>query len=470
MTATTFHNALILPVAGGKPWFRGWLTADAGGRISGIGEGAPPADAPGVRHDLEGCFLAPGFVSGHSHIYTGGMRGVAADSPLYEWVSRNSLMLLGADADDLYWMTLAGGLDHLSSGITSVYNFTQSRVIALFDYEKSVLRAERIHPAEFVNRQVDGLAASGIRFVTSVRLDDEQLAEDEAFHGFDEVMRHLATVDPALNLGGSVYGSVQWSSAPVTAERERALMDRYGITNQAHFVETAEQIDIQQAKFDWYDAAGVLGPDFAFGHFMHPTDRMVARVRDTGSSVVWQPMSNGRLGSGIADIPRLLSDAVTVGMGVDDQSCTDVSDPFENMRTGLFLQRGLRSDAAVLSPADVLALHTIGSATAIGVADRVGSLEVGKYADLVVVDPYSPHTGPIWDPVATYVLGCGLRNLREVFVGGRSVWARGVSDPTRSEADLELTERMIRSAARSGIRPAVSPPADRARTLAIRSS
>ncbi len=69
-----------------------------GGRISGIGEGAPPADAPGVRHDLEGCFLAPGFVSGHSHIYTGGMRGVAADSPLYEWVSRNSLMLLGADA------------------------------------------------------------------------------------------------------------------------------------------------------------------------------------------------------------------------------------------------------------------------------------------------------------------------------------------------------------------------------------
>lgn len=460
MTGTTFHNALILPVSGDRPWFRGgWLTVDPAGRISGIGEGTPPpADAPGVSHDLDGCFLAPGFVSGHSHIYTGGMRGVAADSPLYEWVSQNSRMLLGADAEDLYWMTLAGGLDHLSSGITSVYNFTQSRVIALFDYEKSVLRAERIHPAEFVNRQVDGLAASGIRFVTSVRLDDEQLTEDEAFGGFDEVMRHLDTVDPALNLGGSVYGSVQWSSAPVTAERERALMDRYRITNQAHFVETAEQIDIQQSKFDWYDAAGVLGPDFAFGHFVHPTDRMVTRVRETGSSVVWQPMSNGRLGSGIADIPpRLLRDAVTVGMGVDDQSCTDVSDPFENMRTGLFLQRGLRSDAAVLSPpADVLTLHTLGSATAIGVADRVGSLEVGKFADLVVVDPRSPHTGPVWDPVATYVLGCGLRNLREVFVGGRSVWSRDAPDPFRAEADLQLTERMIRSAARSGIHPAVA--------------
>lgn len=451
----TYHNALVLPVSGDRPWFWGWLSVGEDGRISGMGEGSPPADAPLPRHDLDGAFLAPGFVSAHSHIYTGGMRGVAPNSPLYEWVTLNSTMLLGADAQDLYWMTLAGGLDHLSSGITSVYNFTQSRVLALFDYEESVLKAARVHSPEFVTAQVDGLAATGIRFVTSVRLDDEQLGEDAAFAGFDEVMTHLTTVDRDLDLGGSVYGSVQWSSSQATAERERALMDRYGITNQAHFVETAEQIEIQQSKFDWYDAAGVLGPGFAFGHFVHPTENMVARVRDTGSAVVWQPMSNGRLGSGIADIPRLLRDSVTVGVGVDDQSCTDVSDPFENMRTGLFLQRGKHSDAAVLTPVDMLTLHTLGSASAMGVADKVGSLEVGKFADLLVVDPRSPHLGPIWDPVATYVLGCGLRNLREVVVGGRTMWDRDVADPRRAQADFELTERMIASAAQSGIHAVV---------------
>ena len=454
MSAGTFHNALVLPVTGEQPWFWGWLSVDDHGRISGLGEGTPPADAPGPRHDLGGCFLAPGFVSAHSHIYTGGMRGVAASSPLYEWVSLNGRMLLGADAEDLYWMTLAGALDHLSSGITSVYNFTQSRVISIFDYAASVLKAERVHPAEFVTRQVDGLAAAGIRFVTSVRLDDEQLGEDEGFTAFDTVMRHLDTVRPDRNLGGSVYGAVQWSSSPVTAERERALMDRYAITNQAHFVETAEQIDIQQSKFEWYDAAGVLGPTFAFGHFVHPTEEMVARGRETGSAVVWQPMSNGRLGSGIADVPRLLRESITVGMGVDDQSCTDVSDPFENMRTGLFLHRALHSDAAILTPADVLAAHTIGSATAIGVADRVGSLEVGKIADLLMGDPSSPHTGPIWDPIATYVLACGLRNLSGVVVGGAEVWSRNAPlDPARVEADHELTERMISAAEHSGIHP-----------------
>ena len=158
---------------------------------------------------------------------------------------------------------------------------------------------------------------------------------------------------------------------------------------------------------------------------------------------------------GIADVPRLLRDSVTVGVGVDDQSCTDVSDPFENMRTGLFLQRGKHSDAAVLTPVDMLTLHTLGSASAMGVADRVGSLEVGKFADLLVVDPRSPHLGPIWDPVATYVLGCGLRNLREVVVGGRTVWDRDVADPMRAQADSELTERMIASAAQSGIHAVV---------------
>jgi cytosine/adenosine deaminase-related metal-dependent hydrolase len=350
-------------------------------------------------------------------------------------------------------MSLAGGLDHLSCGITSVYNFTQSRVISLFDYEQSVLKAARVHPAEFVTRQVDGVAASGIRFVTSVRLDDEQVGEDEAFTAFDAVMQHLDTVRPDRNLGGSVYGAVQWSSSPATAERERALMNRYGITNQAHFVETAEQIEIQQSKFEWYDAAGVLGPAFAFGHFVHPTEQMVARVRDTGSAVVWQPMSNGRLGSGIAAVPRLLRDSVTVGMGVDDQSCTDVSDPFENMRTGLFIQRALHSDPSILTPADVLAAHTIGSAAAMGVSERVGSLAVGKFADFLVVDPSSPHTGPIWDPIATYVLGCGLRNLSQVVVGGTQVWSKNSSNPLHVRANQELTQRMSASAAHSGIHP-----------------
>lgn len=468
---TIFTNAVILPVSAEAPrWFRGWLAVDSEGKIAGLGEGEAPDSLPDdpIHIDLNGSILAPGFISAHSHIYTGGMRGVAHSDPLYAWVTQNSAMLAGADPETIYWLSRAGGVDHLAAGITSVYNFTQSRVICAFDYETSTLKAVKVNAPEFLTRQVDGVVDSGIRSVTSLRLDDEQLPEEEAFGAFDHVMKHLSenidTTHPELNLGGSVYGAVQWSSSKRTAERERVLMDRYGITNQAHFVETAEQIEVQQSKFDWYDEAGVLGEGFAFGHFVHPTERMVDRVVETGTSMVWQAMSNGRLGSGIADVITLLDRDVTVGMGVDDQSCTDLTDPFENMRTGLFTQRAVHSDAAIMSVDKVLHLHTLGSAASIGVADKVGSLEVGKFADFVVVDPREPATGPIWDPIATYVLACGQRNLKHVYVGGSEVWSRthpadssdfaGEDGFTIEDVNRRADDAMIASAQSGGFEPA----------------
>ncbi|TQC43378.1 cytosine deaminase [Rhodococcus sp. WS4] len=457
--ALVLKNALLLPVAGERAWMHGWMAVDSEGMITGIGEAGPPPEMAVDAEvlDVGGAIVAPGFVSAHSHIYTCGMRGVAANSTLYPWVTRNTEMLLAAEAEDLYWLTVAGSLDFLSNGVTSTYNFTQSRVLALFDNGTSSLKTAAIRPVEFVTRQVDGTRDAGIRFVTSVRIDDEQLPEDEALSSFGNVMAHMTdTVPTALNLGGSVYGAVQWSASPATAERERAMMTQHSVTNQAHFVETAEQLDIQQAKFAWYDDAGVLGPDFTFGHFVHPTERMVERAIRTDCAMVWQPMSNGRLGSGIADVPRLLRAGMRVGIGLDDQSCTDVSDPFENMRTGLYTQRATHSDAAVLTPEDMLRLHTLDSAASIGVADRVGSLEVGKYADFVIVHPFEPDTGPVWDPVATYVLACSLRNLAAVYVGGRCVSVRGKS--TNSLADQskdEMHQRMVKVAGVGGFVPVV---------------
>jgi cytosine/adenosine deaminase-related metal-dependent hydrolase len=172
--------------------------------------------------------------------------------------------------------------------------------------------------------------------------------------------------------------------------------------------------------------------------------------------MVWQPTSNGRLGSGFADVVRVRAAGMRVGMGLDDQSCTDISDPFANMRMGLYTTRALHHDAAVLMPRDVLRMHTLGAAEVLGVADRVGSLEVGKYADFVVVDHRDPSTGPVWDVLATYVLACGLRNLKQVYVGGRPVSVEGrCVSPLAARADDELRDRMPRAAAGAGLVPAL---------------
>ena len=142
--------------------------------------------------------------------------------------------------------------------------------------------------------------------------------------------------------------------------------------------------------------------------------------------MIWNPLSNGRLASGLADIPKYLAAGMTVGMGLDGQSTADLADPFENMRMGLYSLRMQYNEASILLPQDMLRLHTLGTARAIGVADRVGSLEIGKFADFLLVDPSQPDTGPTYDPYATLVFACANANVDTVFVGGEAVVKRGM--------------------------------------------
>jgi 5-methylthioadenosine/S-adenosylhomocysteine deaminase len=126
-------------------------------------------------------------------------------------------------------------------------------------------------------------------------------------------------------------------------------------------------------------------------------------------------------------------------MGLDDQACTDISDPWQNMRMGMYAVRATTGDPTTLSTADMLRMHTLGSAEILGIDDRVGSLEPGKFADFVIVDPRSPDIGPLWEPVSSYVLACGLRNLKKVYVGGELRSASGDAvDPLASEASRQI--------------------------------
>ena len=130
----------------------------------------------------------------------------------------------------------------------------------------------------------------------------------------------------------------------------------------------------------------------------------------------WNPLSNGRLASGTADIPACLKAGIRVGMGVDGEASADVADPFENMRSGLYAIRDKYEDATIMSPYDVLRMHTMGSADVLGVADRLGSLEPGKFADFLMVDPTRFRT--VFNPYASLVFVAGERDLERVYVGG----------------------------------------------------
>ncbi|MFT4228740.1 MAG: amidohydrolase family protein, partial [Microbacterium sp.] len=208
-----------------------------------------------------------------------------------------------------------------------------------------------------------------------------------------------------------------------------------------HFLESPEAIEHQQSKFALYRDAGALGLGLVFGHFIQTTPEIIEQAVAGGAAMSWQPASNGRLASGVALVPEMLAAGMKVGVGLDDQACTDVADPWQNMRMGIYLQRARTKDPLSMMPERMLRLHTLGSAEIMGVADRVGSLEVGKFADFVLVDPASPDVGPLWHPVRSYVLSMSPRNLKAVYVGGELVDSGGVSaNPLAAEASAKVHE------------------------------
>jgi cytosine/adenosine deaminase-related metal-dependent hydrolase len=233
-------------------------------------------------------------------------------------------------------------------------------------------------------------------------------------------------------------------------------MDEFGALNQAHFLSEAYRLmndgrrlgkEEVQKQFWNFVEAGTLGPNQFFGHFIHTNDEIVKRTAAAGSGMSWQPLSNGRLGSGIADIPRYLKSGLKVGMGVDGEASADIADPFENMRMGLYFTRASYGQASVMQAIDVLRMATMGSAEVMGVADRVGSLEVGKFADFVVITPPSP----VFDAAATVVFSVNNANIDAVYVGGKKLVDRLAlkdADEQKVNREVELRVDRLRSAGR----------------------
>jgi len=448
-------NARLIPVRPGEPDLgyveRGWLQVE-GDRIEALGAGDAPDIPDAEVLDVAGAFVAPGFISSHSHLFTSGVRGLGVDQTLYGWCNSMLGLIAHNTGEQIYWSTLHGSLDFLGAGVTTAFDFTDPRIPwePMVAGERS--KVGELRPIDYQLRQIDAKADSGIRFVNAAGLDDAVGSDEEILERFGATVEHLRGLDPDFALGAAIMGAVQWSLRPDAAELEVQAMRRYGVINQAHFLETREAVELQRAKFDLYKNAGALGPDLTFGHFIQTTPEIIADAAAGGANMSWQPASNGRLASGVADLPTIRAAGMTVGMGLDDQACTDLADPWQNMRTGMFQIRAQTGDPLSMMPEEVLELHTLGSARVLHVDDRVGSLEPGKFADFVVVDPRRPDIGPLWQPVRSYVLACSLRNLKKVYVGGELVSEEGVStNPLAEEASRKIHEILPAIAAEHGV-------------------
>jgi 5-methylthioadenosine/S-adenosylhomocysteine deaminase len=420
-------NAFILTMATGqREPVKGYLVVGEDGRLLTVAAGDPPAGLQTKEMlDAGGHWVIPGFISAHSHLWQSAFRGLGADQTLLGWIDALYAPAVKSSPEDMYWFTLDGALDHLQHGITGVYNFNYearsrgrtSPTATADEYDQNDFRAEM---------------DSGIRFVHSMSLGRATPLGVQPSYGAAQarlpLKAFLEWIDAQPKsqnfLSVMISGGTAFNDTYQQTLMEKQLGDEFHLGNETHYLEPPETQYEQQSKFRWFMDSGLLSKQLIFGHFIHTNSFILAESAKAGVAMSWNPLSNGRLASGVADIPAYLKAGIRVGMGVDGEASADVADPFENMRTGLYAIRDKYENATIMSPYDVLRLHTMGSADVLGVADRLGSLEPGKFADFLVIDPTRFRT--VFDPYASLVFVTEEPDLERVYVGGDLLVKHGV--------------------------------------------
>lgn len=396
------------------------------GRLSAVGRvTVVPAHARVM--DVSGCLVLPGLIQGHIHLGQTFFRGLAEDRRLLAWLRERIWPLEAAhDDESAYWCALLGAAECLLSGTTTIQD------IGLGPGARGLLHA---------------LVDSGLRVVAGLCLMD---CGDGLPAGLrQETDAALAATEELGNrFDGAAEGRVRYvlnprfilSCSDPLWQGIRDLSTRWGWPVHTHALEQEDETEAVRAikggrdEIEYFDDCGVLATDLRLAHGVWLTGEHLQTVKSHRVSVVHCPSSNLKLGSGIADLVALRRAGVPVGLGTDGAACSNHLDNFAEVRLAALLQK-LKHGPQSFSGLDALRLATSEGARALGMSDQIGSLEVGKAADLVVL---SAHQSELWaapqaDP-HDLVAFCANRSVvRHVSVAGRLL----VEDGRLTQLDLE---------------------------------
>lgn len=382
------------------------------GRIVGVRPGL--AALPGCDVvDVSGCLVLPGFVQTHVHLCQTLWRNLADDVGLMEWLSRFTWPLEAAHTPETIRAAVRlGAAELLMSGTTAVADMGTVRHTDVVIQTATDMGLRGVFAQTLMDAH-DGPAALQ---------QDPDVAVTEAldlvarYDRYDPAAQDGDPIRVALAPRFAVSSSLHLLELVAKAARDRRLIVH------THCAETEDEVRRTVDRFgvrpvDLYGTLRLLGPRLLLAHCVRVTPEEVTRIAETGAVVLHCPSANLKLGSGIAPIHAMLQAGVRVTLGADGAPCNNNLSMFREMRLASLLQKGLHGPE-VLTARQVLRMATIEGARALGLDDAIGSIEAGKRADVVVLDPRDPACVPQADPQGAVVYSMGSRHVRHVLVGG----------------------------------------------------
>jgi cytosine/adenosine deaminase-related metal-dependent hydrolase len=438
----------VLPVTS-APIENGAVLITADGRIAAVG----PADqVPGdsVGHlDLGEAVLLPGLVNVHAHPELAGFRGLLDDLPFHQWIPTLMRCKRAAELTDEDYLTAARWttIETLRAGMTTVA------------------------ATETSGAAVTALAESGQRGV--VYLETFGPAPEQANASLAELRERIAKLGALVNdrvqLGVSPHAPYTVSDDLYQQTANFARVEGLPMATHAAEAEVEELLIREgagpfaaglrtrgiatpprgESTIELLQRLGVLSLKPLLIHCVRIDRDDIQRIRDSGSTIAHCPIANARLGHGIAPIVEARAAGIPVALGTDSVASNNRLDLLEEARVAQLAQRGRLAAAGPLPAQELLELVTLCGARALGLDDRIGSLDPGKDADLCAVTLTGSHTLPSEDPLATLFHAAGASDVIMTMVQGRVLFD-GRTVITQNEAELEPCIRELGVRLRNG--------------------
>ena len=421
------NNGTILTLDAKNSILENGFLCIRGDSIFKIGTGNPTSFKAEKIIDAGGGLILPGLVNCHTHAAMSLFRGLADDLPLMEWLNNYIFPAESKmDAEFVYTGTLLALAEMIMSGTTTFCD--------MYLFEDEVAKAAR---------------KAGVRCLVGEVLYDfpsPNYGSVEKGLEYTESLIQKWHNDPMVSIAVEPHSLFTCSPELLTVSNELAL--KYNVPLIIHVAETLTEVNEIKKKYGktpvkHLDSLGLLGPHLIADHCVHLEDPDIKTMAAHGVKVVHNPESNMKLASGIAPVPEMLARGLTVGLGTDGCASNNNLDLFSEMDTAAKLHKVNMLDPTVMDSITVLRMATIQGARALGLQDITGSLEVGKKADVIVIDTHKPHLTPMYNATSHLVYAARGSDVRHSIINGQPVME------DRKLLTLDLAEIIARAREKS---------------------
>ena len=353
--------------------------------------------------DAEDKVLIPSLVNTHTHLSMSLMRGLADDLPLDTWLNDHIWPVEAhLDGEHCYVGALLSALEMIKSGTTTCND--------MYFFMDEVAQA------------IDESGIRGLLCHGMIDLFDEDKRKTE----YKETQRIIEkchnTADGRIQVALGPHTPYTCSTELLNWVRNKA--DEKALKIHIHVSETEKEVedslnDRKKRPFEYLEDIKFLGPDVIAAHSVWLSGAEIALIKDKDVKISHNPLSNMKLASGISPVSDMLANGVCVSLGTDGVASNNNLDLFQEMKTSSLLQKVRNLDPTVLPANKILEMATINGATALGMEEEIGTIEVGKKADLLLLDMKKPHLTPYRNPVSHLVYSAQGSDVSTVICNGQ---------------------------------------------------